>query len=83
MPSRGFVPPAETADGPLTWQLWSAAGRRCGVISAAGSNHVTDFVLTEQDDDAEQDGHQGAGAEARPRRERLGVAQLHVALAVA
>lgn len=41
------------------------------------------FVLTEQDDDAEQDGHQGAGAEARPRCQRLGVAQLHVALAVA
>lgn len=41
------------------------------------------FVLTEQDDDTKQDGHQGSRAEARPRRERLGVAQLHFALAVA
>lgn len=41
------------------------------------------LVLTEQDDDTEQDGHQGAGAEPRPCRQRLGVAQLHVALAVA
>lgn len=40
-------------------------------------------VLTEQDDDAKQNGHQGAGAEPRPRRERLCVARLHVALAVA
>lgn len=40
-------------------------------------------VLTEQNDDTEQNGHQGSGAETRPRCERLGVAQLHVALAVA
>lgn len=41
------------------------------------------LVLTEEDDDAKQNGHQGPGAESRPRCERLGVAQLHVALAVA
>lgn len=40
-------------------------------------------VLTEQDDDTKQNGHQGAGAEPRPRCERLCVARLHVALAVA
>lgn len=40
-------------------------------------------VLTEQNDDTKQNGHQGSRAEACPRRERLGVAQLHVALAVA
>lgn len=39
-------------------------------------------ILTEQDDDTKQNGHQGSCAEPRPRRERLGVAQLHVALAV-
>ena len=44
---------------------------------------VARSVLTEQNDDTEQNGHQGARAEPRPRRERLGVAQLHVALAVA
>lgn len=40
-------------------------------------------VLTEQNDDTQQDGHQGSRAEPRPGRQRLGVAQLHVALAVA
>ncbi len=40
-------------------------------------------VLTEQNDDTKQNGHQGSRAESRPRCERLGVAQLHVALAVA
>lgn len=40
-------------------------------------------ALTEQDDDAEQDGHQCPGAKPRPGRQRLSVAQLHVALAVA
>lgn len=41
------------------------------------------MVLTEQNDDTKQDGHQGSRAESRPRRQRLGVAQLHVALTVA
>lgn len=44
---------------------------------------VCEQLLTEQDDDTEQDGHQGSGAEPRPAGQRLGVAQLHVALAVA
>lgn len=50
----------------LTWQLWSLAGKRRR--GSAGQRMVTLVVLTEQDDDAEQDGHQGARAEARPRR---------------
>lgn len=40
-------------------------------------------ALTEQDDDAEQDGHQRPGAQPCPGRQCLGVTQLHVALAVA
>ena len=51
--------------------------------SGAPPLRLSPSVLTEQDDDTEQDGHQGSRAESRPRRERLGVAQLHVALAVA
>lgn len=39
--------------------------------------------LTEQNHDAEQDGHQCPSAKPRLRRESLRVAQLHVALAVA
>lgn len=39
-------------------------------------------VLTEQNDDTKQDGHQGSRAESCPRCKRLGVAQLHVALTV-
>lgn len=40
-------------------------------------------VLTEQNDDTKQDGHQGSCAESCPRCKCFGVAQLHVALTVA
>lgn len=40
-------------------------------------------ILTEKNDDAKQDGHQGSRAKPRPRCQRLGVAQFHVALTVA
>lgn len=40
-------------------------------------------TLTEQDDDAQQDGHESAGAETGGARLGLGVAHFHVALTVA
>ncbi len=40
-------------------------------------------LLTEQDEDAEQDGHQRPCAEPRGAAQSLGVAHLHVAVSVA
>lgn len=56
---------------------------RCVCVRTHVRVRVRVCMLTEQDDDTEQDGHQGPCAQPRPGRQRLGIAQLHVALAVA